>query len=418
MKNTVTPFFAYALTAVGAMLFSLVVVRLHDLTTFGAFSYLFAVIQLSVLISRRGLMVSVARYAAKKEALSRFQGLVFANSVIFKTSSVVTFIASLYFVADFFIRGSSTYFITGLLLSATITPNALLVVFSGYVKGTGKAARSSFFTNGAVYYLVIPFVYLLSFFTLEPLLSVALAYTFSFYLYAIIALSPVIRLYINRSRDRKRTALLSQEILVPANIMLQTNIATSFVPVLSVWIVGLLLSVEAVGVYKILQQLIALTTYFSSVVATVVGRDLSRNFSAVDKTALICVSRKTSRLVFAGLPTLLLSATAYWFLLGVDLSYLKNGVVVVFALAVVINLLFGMGGAFLNWTSYESDVRIVSFAFLLLNVMLFPLISIVYGLNGAVMVLSVLVMGQTLTLYSVMRFRLGVNYLFSLFFGR
>ena len=395
--------------AVGALLFSLVIVRFFGVDVLGQFSVMYSLAQLVVLLARRGMGVSLTRYVAGEKKMLRVRGLIFCVKRGFTASligSLVLLMVSLFFL----VTGNFDYFITGFFLSFSIIPSVYMFIYNGYMKGVGEVFKSALFTNGYVFLVVSCALMVLGGLDVSSIGVVALTFVIVQFFWIII-LSRKFLYFYARNYANQRWLGDHQDIVSSSKNISVSNVFSSFFSIISVLLVSCFVADEEVGYFKIFTQIITLATFVTSVLVASVSSEISADFKSGNLVKLQKTSAKLSLMQLLAAPFCVIGAFLHLYLSGaLFIEVLPVIVYVTASFALVSHIVYGAAINWLNLTKHDEVVRkIMTIMFLPLTAS-FSYFTFKFGFIGAVLCLFFGVLFQTLTLYGVLRAKLPINY--------
>lgn len=353
-------------------------------------------------------MVALSREIARIGLFEGCKYLVISIKTVIRSSLFATCLSVTIFLIDYYLRNDVNLLISGLFLSLTITPNALLIVFSGYLKGKGYSVKSALFTNGSGYYLVMLFMLPAYIFGVDSVIGVSIVYVLGIYLYTAIMLWKPLKLIF----VWKKKSAIHREISIKksANNMLISNLASSSVPVVTIWIASLIVDSEDLGIYKIFQQLISITGFGASVLMAIYGRYMSRYYASGELGDLTGVVVMISRSAALMLVSVLALSVIYIWVSGIQFDAISFLVWVLFFTVLSVNSIFGCAAGILNITDFENVVKINLVYFALVLLIAYSLCTWFYGLSGAIGSVSVVVSFQTIVLTVYVRKNVKIKF--------
>ncbi len=400
---------AYGGGALGALLFSLVVVHLFGVDVLGQFSVMYSLAQFVTLLARRGMGVALARYVAGEKKMLRINGLIFCNKRGFK-ASLLGLLALLIVSICFLFNGSFDYFITGFFLSFSVIPGVYMFIYSGYMRGVRQVFKSALFTNGYVFLFVSCGLIILSWFGINSVGAVAFTFVMVQFTWVFI-LSRKFVLFLLKNYANKKWSSHHDGIVSSSNNMSASNVFSSFFSIISVFLVGCFVSDEEVGYFKIFTQIITLATFVTSVLTASVSSQISADFKTGNLEKLQQTSAKLSFMQLLALPFCVMGSFLHLYVSGALFIEVLPGIAfILMFFALISQVIYGSATNWLNLTKYDAAVRKVLMIIFLPLIILFSYFAFKFGLVGAVLCLFMGFLLQTMALYFMLRAKIPINY--------
>lgn len=373
-----------------AYLFALLATKITGIEQYGIFSLSLAVLQISGIIGRLGFDSSIVKFVAKhsisqKPYLVResyYKGLKFVIAGGFIASLSIFIFSELISQLVFNKSYLTPYF---RIISIAVLPSALVFYNAGALRGLKKIKYYSLLVNLAPYFISCLFLFFSTKDVIQNPFILEIIFTSSY------ILTLVLSFFLWFKHSKISSLQKSDELQNKVLISISTPMLfSSTLVLLNGWtdtlLLGVLSTMENVGVFNIVLKLSAVTSVVLFAVNSISAPKFAQLFSKDSKIELQqYVTQSTKLVALFTVPVVLVLLIFYQHILG---AFGPEFLVGKYALAILcvgqlFNAFSGSGGQLLIMTGFEKINQNIIIITTLLNVTLnFTLIPL-YGVNGA-----------------------------------
>lgn len=397
------------------------VARIYGPETLGTLAVISSILTLAAIFTVLGTNTSILRlipeHLAKYSPTSAFK--VYRKTQYFVAATSTVTASLLYFSSDFIAESIfDKPHLKGYLALA-----AGFVVFKTLMLLNTNAVRGLRLSQSFAFMQLLPALSNFAF-----LLLITLFHTKQgnpiFAMFASIGITAIVGGYIMDRAFTRRSA--STDTICPIGVkgilkismpMLVTTLMTYLIGHTGVIMLGIFRPEEEVGYYAVAVQLASLTAFMLQAVNTMATPNYSELFHSDKVDELLCVARKTAKLVF-WVTTPVLFFLIFFGKFLIDTIYGEEFAVVYgpmffLLIGLFVNAISGSTGAFMNMTGHQKSLLYIKLAAALLNILLNLALTPKYGLSGAAIssMISLIFWNLAVLLYIKLKFGRTIGYL-------
>lgn len=401
-------------SALGSILFITIVANLFGVSVVGSFAIAQSILLMLSTVARFGMSGALMKYVGQDPFSSIVLGH-FLLACMLSFGGGVALGVGLYFsrnlIGEVFDEEVLSDIMIGIAVS--LPPLALSFIFSGYFKGLKKPALASFLENGAIAFVASIFVISISFLDYHTKTSYVVggAYAVAAWVVMLFGLSKVWGSIKNRILDDVTVGFnVSKNFLIDSCSYLCINLAQIIQSVATIWVAGYLLGSEDVGMLKVAQQLAMVVGIFFLVIEAIYPPKFANLFyrrSIEELKKVSCHAALLGGLVSLPFAVLLFSFP-HFFLNLFGESFLEADLLLqLMLISQVVNVLSGPSGSLLSMVGEERLMRNIVVLVNLAGVVIYSFMTISYGVTGAAMGISLMLISQNVISSIFVKKKLG-----------
>lgn len=415
-------FVARGVAALGTLALALVVGQLYGPEGMGVYAIAYSLLLGIGILCRQGMDNGLMRYVGRDHTSSYVRSYLYwvlRRSLFLSSLAALLLFLGRFWLEDLFRAKGLSTMLVGIALAAPAYTWGFM--FSGFFKGVRKPATASLLENGSVALGAGLIIFSYNRLTGEAGLPiVGYAYTIAAWL---VALQGGLQAWLWCRRQARLTsfdcsmdrtgadAVSSSQFMATSRSFFITGFAGFMQSVVGVMVAGWLLKSAELGLFKSSQQTAVLIGFILIVINAIIPPRFATLYYNGQFQALAALARKGALLglVFAAPLLLLFLIMPAWILgwFGEDFRQGAN-LLRILALAQLINVATGSVGFLLNMTGHERLMRNIALVCNALGLLGFFLLPQVFGVLGAALALSFVLVTQNLTATLFAWRRLGI----------
>lgn len=389
--------------ALGGIAWTILISREFGPAILGEFFLAFTTVLAVQVISRAGADLGLMRFVGREDAVAVHRtlfALAMKTTVAVSTVGMFAVVLLRDHIAMVFNAPNLSVFLLGMGLG--IVPFSVNSMVSSFLKARARPAVASLFDSGGVL-LVSALVFVLLRQSVSQASVTIVAWSFS----SGAAILALVGMHLSKIRDAAPkatipgdTAAVVAEFRASRPIHLATEAVVYIQPIIGTWIAGVLLSGDSLGLLKGTERLAMLMGFALAVANSVVAPSIASDYYNKKMTSFRGNARKSTFLAVAmALPAFLLFVsfpTLPLRLLGPEFE-LARIVLVILAIAQMINVACGPVMLILNMTGYARTARNVAIVWSALGLIGIWQLAQLFGISGAALAIGISMVGQNLT---------------------
>jgi O-antigen/teichoic acid export membrane protein len=405
-------FIARGIAALGSLLFIVVLGRLYGPEGVGAFALAQSIILGAATLARYGMDNALLRFVGEnptsKHTLTYLAWAGKKTVWLSLVAALVILFGRELLELVFRLNGLSDVLVGIAIATPAFT---LSFILSGFMKGVRKPATACMLENGSISLLAGTVV--LALYWLAPSVGIAsVGWAYAIAAWIIVSQGFFQLVTWKRKQDFKIVEPISrQDFSKSSQAFFVTSLATFMQAVVSIWIAGIYLDSNSLGMFKAAQQTALLINFILIVINAIFPPRFAKLYRDRDYRALSRLARQGALLgTILAMPLLFICLVAPQWMLGWAGEEFEQAAILlrIIAVAQLVNVTTGSVGFLLNMTGYENLMRNIALVTNLTGVFLFVLLIPIFNELGAALALaSVLIMQNIIALLFVWR-RLGI----------